>query len=87
MPRYYSAQQLDSIEYVLDKSVTGDAAEAAWMKQLLEDRNALWLKKLEGLFARERCFVAVGAAHLIKDAGLIAGLRHMGYNVVPVMYR
>ena len=87
LPRYYSAQQLDSIEYVLDKSVTGDAAEAAWMKQLLEDRNALWLKKLEGLFARERCFVAVGAAHLIKDAGLIAGLRHMGYNVVPVMYR
>jgi len=84
LPEYYEKQQMDSMESVIDQSVTGDAEEVAWTGMLLTERNSLWLKKLEGQFEKERCFVAVGAAHLMKEDGLIAGLRRMGYKVTPV---
>jgi len=87
LPEYYAKQQMDSMESVIDQSVTGDAEETLWTKQLLADRNAVWLKKLEGQFEKERCFVAVGAAHLMKEDGLVAGLRRMGYKVSPVTYK
>lgn len=87
LPEYYEKQQMDSMESVIDQSVTGDAEEAVWTRQLLADRNAVWLKKLEGQFEKERCFVAVGAAHLMKEDGLVAGLRRMGYKVSPVTYK
>jgi hypothetical protein len=87
LPEYYEKQQMDSMEAVIDQSLTGDAEEALWTKQLLSERNGMWLKKLEGLFEKERCFVAVGAAHLMKDDGLLAGLRRMGYKVTPVNYK
>jgi uncharacterized protein YbaP (TraB family) len=86
LPEYYEKQQMDSMELVIDQSITGDAEEAAWTKQLLTERNNIWLKKLEGQFEKERCFLAVGAAHLMKEDGLVAGLRRMGYKVVPVRY-
>jgi len=87
MPAFYERQQMDSMEYIMDRSITGDAEEAVWTRQLLSDRNTLWLKKLEGLLDKERCFVAVGAAHLMKEDGLVAGLRRMGYAVTPVSYK
>jgi uncharacterized protein YbaP (TraB family) len=87
LPEYYAKQQMDSMESVIDQSVTGDAEEAVWTRQLLADRNAVWLKKLEGQFEKERCFVAVGAAHLMKEHGLVEGLRRMGYKVSPVTYK
>jgi len=87
LPEYYEKQQMDSIELVIDQSITGDAEESAWTKQLLTERNNMWLKKLEGKFEKERCFVAVGAAHLMKEDGLPAGLRRMGYKVTPVTYK
>lgn len=87
LPEYYENQQMDSMEAVIDQSLTGDPEEAAWTKQLLSERNKLWLKKLEGQFEKERCFVAVGAAHLMKEHGLVEGLRRMGYKVSPVIYK
>ncbi len=87
LPEYYENQQMDSMEAVIDQSLTGDPEEAAWTTQLLAERNAIWLKKLEGQFEKERCFAAVGAAHLMKEDGLLAGLRRMGYKVSPVIYK
>ena len=87
LPQYYEQQATDSITQIIDMAVIGDAEELAWNRQLLEVRNSLWLKKLEEMLEKERCFIAVGAAHLLKEDGLVAGLRRMGYKVTPVNYK
>jgi len=49
---------------------------------LLTRRNADWLPKIETLLADERRpLIAVGAAHMIGDDGLVALLRAGGYRV------
>lgn len=52
---------------------------------LLHDRNMSWLKQLPSLFARGRCFIAVGIRHLCYNEGLICALRKQGYTVTPVI--
>ena len=48
---------------------------------LLVGRNRRWLPKLEECFAAQRCFVVVGAAHLVGPDGLVTMLRAKGYTV------
>jgi uncharacterized protein len=48
---------------------------------LLVGRNRRWLPAIEQCFATERCFVVVGAAHLVGPDGLVAMLRAKGYAV------
>ncbi len=51
---------------------------------VLTDRNAAWLPRIEQRLARPGLhFVAVGAAHLLGDDGLVALLRARGYTVTP----
>lgn len=87
LPEYYEKQATDSIAQIIDLAVTGDAEELAWNRQFLEERNSLWLKKLQTVLETERCFVAVGAAHLMREDGLVASFRRLGYRVSPVVYK
>jgi len=48
---------------------------------LLVGRNRRWVPKLEECFATQRCFVVVGAAHLVGPDGLVTTLRAKGYTV------
>ena len=51
---------------------------------LLHDRNLAWLPRLETTFAKPgEHFIAVGAAHLPGEDGLVALLRGRGYEVRP----
>ena len=54
-------------------------------KQLLKERNTQWMPKLEKLLSERANTVAVGAAHLFGEHGLIALLRQQGYTVEPIM--
>ncbi|MFT3925239.1 MAG: TraB/GumN family protein [Myxococcales bacterium] len=51
---------------------------------VLNQRNARWLPVLEREIARGQAFVAVGAAHLLGDRGILAQLRQRGYVVTRV---
>ncbi|SKA34437.1 hypothetical protein SAMN04488128_1031010 [Chitinophaga eiseniae] len=51
---------------------------------MLFRRNAAWVPQLKQLMAQGPVFVAVGAAHLAGDKGLIALLRKEGYKVEAV---
>lgn len=51
---------------------------------MLFRRNAAWIPQLKQLMAQGPVFVAVGAAHLAGDKGLIALLRKEGYKVEAV---
>jgi len=54
---------------------------------LLTDRNKRWIPVIERQMADKPTFVAVGAAHLGGEQGVIALLRKEGYSVVPVWGR
>ncbi len=51
---------------------------------VLNQRNTRWLPVLEQEIARGRAFVAVGAAHLLGERGILAQLRERGYVVTRV---
>ncbi len=54
---------------------------------LLTNRNKRWIPIIEKQVAEKPTFVAVGAAHLGGEQGVIALLRRQGYSVVPVLGR
>lgn len=50
----------------------------------LTNRNKNWIPKLKEEFAMRRCFVAVGAAHLFGENGILKLLEKEGYTVTAV---
>ncbi len=50
----------------------------------LTNRNKNWIPKLDGALQKKSCFIAVGAAHLFEENGLISLLKDQGYSVVPI---
>ena len=52
---------------------------------LLQDRNNLWMPKIEALFqSAEVEFVLVGAMHMIGQGGILQRLEAKGYKVEPL---
>lgn len=77
----YLAQDLDAlIAEVETVRLPADADKA-----LLQDRNLRMTERLEKHMRGHGIFVAVGAAHLPGEYGLIERLRRLGYTVLPVM--
>lgn len=54
---------------------------------LLTDRNKRWIPMIEQQVAEKPTFIAVGAAHLGGEDGVISLLRKAGYRVSPVFGR
>ncbi len=51
---------------------------------MLDERNKSWIPQIEEAMKSNTVFVAVGAAHLGGEFGVIALLRNAGYRVEPV---
>ena len=78
----YRNQDLDKIDALTAK---GDPGMSKYMDLLLYDRNRKWAKALDGgLFSGKSLLVAVGAAHLPGENGVINLLRKEGYTLNPV---
>lgn len=82
MITYYNAQQLDSL-YVLMNEDYGEYPD--FSATLLDNRNKDWISKIDALAAGKRVFVAVGAAHLPGDNGIIRLLEQQGYTLTPLL--
>ncbi|MEQ1758206.1 MAG: TraB/GumN family protein [Vicinamibacterales bacterium] len=48
---------------------------------LIVSRNRAWLPKMQSCLDTARCFIVVGAGHLVGPDGLISALRARGYSV------
>jgi uncharacterized protein YbaP (TraB family) len=77
----YKRQDLDKID---EMSRREDAGMEKYMDLLLYDRNRKWVKALGSLLPAKSLVVAVGAAHLPGDQGVISLLRRAGYKVEPL---
>lgn len=53
---------------------------------LLTNRNIRWVPKIMELIYKKPSFIAVGAAHLAGENGLIALLRKEGFKLTPVAF-
>jgi uncharacterized protein YbaP (TraB family) len=53
-------------------------------KSMIVERNHNWMPTMEKCLSGQKCFVVVGAAHLVGPDGLIALLRAKGYRVSPL---
>lgn len=78
----YRTQDVD----LLYASISGKKAELKKYEQdLLINRNKNWIPKIAEMARQERIFIAVGAAHLGGDTGVINLLRQAGFTVEPVL--
>ena len=77
----YKAQRLDLLSDALDVDTEG---LAAYLDELLYQRNRNWVKKLSPILPSKNLFIAVGAGHLSGDQGLIDLLRREGFTVEPM---
>ena len=78
MVQTYKNQQTDSLVAIVnDKTFTDGENNDA----LLKNRNVNWVKQLKTILPKNNIFMAVGAAHLFGNDGLIDLLRRVGYTV------
>lgn len=77
----YKRQDLDALSNMTSTDVNG---MSEYMDLLLYDRNRKWAKELNTLLPQKSLLIAVGAAHLPGDNGVINLLRKEGYTVTPV---
>ena len=78
----YRAQDLVAIEKIVFDPEMG--IDDANMDRLSYERNRKWMDKITQTIPVQRVLVAVGAAHLVGEQGLIELLRSRGYTVEPV---
>lgn len=77
----YKEQDIDKLH---DLAVKDDDSDPEFEKNLLDDRNAAWIPKIEANIKSTPSFIAVGAGHLGGPKGVISLLRARGYKVTPI---
>ncbi len=80
--KIYASMRLDSISSYLLKG--DDMLMTKYKNEFLDQRNSNWIPIIEDLSRKHSCFIAVGAAHLSGETGVIQLLRELGYTLKAV---
>lgn len=78
--KLYKEERIHDIAIFMNSAESGKEI----MKQkddFLTNRNLDWIPKIERVINDKSCFIAVGAAHLPTEIGIIELLRNKGYKV------
>lgn len=74
----YSSQDIDAIyNYTVEES----KEMPDFIENFIYKRNSNWIPVIEGLITKQKTFIAVGAAHLGGEKGVVELLRKQGYNL------
>ncbi|GGK88947.1 TraB/GumN family protein [Rufibacter glacialis] len=76
--------QQEDLQGLYDLIISQEDAQGS-NNLLLDERNQKWLAPLQDMMKKSPSFIAVGAAHLAGEQGLIQLLRAQGYKVEPVL--
>ncbi len=79
--RAYAEEDVPAIARLVDSL----SAVESFMQRLNDDRNVQMVRRLHEPLRRGNTFIAVGAAHLAGEQGLVSALRREGYQVRPVL--
>lgn len=92
MPLYFS-QNLDSMS-ICERGINTNMELVTWWQGyndseiiqnfLIDKRNELWMQRIPNFIQNTSSFIAVGAAHLGGEKGLINQLREQNYEVIPI---
>ena len=76
----YKKQDIEGLQKLMESSKDLKGHEAL----LLTRRNQNWVTELPAMLDKQACFIAVGAAHLPGEQGILNLLRKQGYTVEAV---
>ncbi len=77
----YLSQNLKTLEELVTKSEPG---LEKYTDILLTNRNKDWVNQLQVIGKTKSFIAAVGAAHLVGNAGVLQLLKNAGYTVIPL---
>ena len=81
----FYAQDMKGIEEVTDEKLNNSCDNTdEENERLIYGRNDNWLSQMPAIMKEKPTFFAVGAAHLVGDRGVLAGLRKAGFTVTGV---
>ena len=81
----YTAQDLDKmLQLMEEKEGTSCDPTPEEMAQLLYDRNQAWVKQMPAIMQAAPTLLVVGAAHLLREQGVLALLKAQDYTVEPM---
>jgi uncharacterized protein YbaP (TraB family) len=84
LKKMIAVYKLQDIEKLQDVATEQDKLDPEFKKDLLDDRNATWIPKLELNIKAKPSFIAVGAGHLGGKKGVLQLLRAKGYTLRPI---
>lgn len=85
--RYFQGKAREAVEFsrlLLEDKGIPIALFDEMMQGILENRNAAWEPKIMDLVDGRDAVLAVGAAHLSGESGVLRALERMGYTVKPL---
>jgi uncharacterized protein len=81
-----AAYKLQDAEKLFETMTKLSAEDPEAMKNLLDERNADWIPKIETAIAEKSRFIAVGGGHLGGKNGVVKLLRKQGYTVTAIKF-
>jgi uncharacterized protein YbaP (TraB family) len=81
MVAQYKAEEINALYKTTEEYTDSDDE----MRFMLHNRNANWAEVLEERLGEKTLFIAVGAAHLGGEEGVINLLKEQGYQMTPLM--
>jgi uncharacterized protein YbaP (TraB family) len=79
----YLANDIEGLAALMDES---EVSNESFTNNLLIQRNKNWIPEIEKLVNIQKTFIAVGAAHLTGENGVVKLLQNAGYIVEPINY-
>ena len=78
----YFKEDLSALEKLINNS---ESMDQDFKENFLIKRNKNWIPVIEKLTRKQSTFIAVGAAHLLGEEGVIRLLEDKGYDLTPVL--
>lgn len=82
--RLFTEYKKENLTSLLDMMAKSDADTPGFTEAFLNVRNRNWIPVIENLIKDKSAFIAVGAAHLPGDEGVINLLKKQGYELKAI---